>query len=96
MADGETRTIRITAYEEGEALISPKYEGAPATKRVPCMRLHLAPGIKPTVPYYWDITSTTLIAGLRSLLRLPDYTEKTITIKKFGIAPKARFSLEWV
>lgn len=93
MEDGESRTIRITRYEEGYTNIAPRYQGAPATKRINVMRVHLAPGSKPHLPDYWDITSGHLQVGLRPHLARADLSELSFTIQKFGVAPRARFSL---
>jgi len=94
LEDQETRVVKVTRYEEGTIEIHPRYPGAPASKTVRVLRLHLAPGIKTTLPGYWDITSKHLIAALLPILQAPGLQEKTFTVQKFGVAPSARFSLE--
>ena len=94
MEDGETRTVKVERYVEGWTYIAPRYPGAPEKKRVNVLRLHLQPGSKPTLPYYWDITSGHLAVGLRPHLARPDLADLSFTITKFGVAPRARFSLE--
>jgi len=49
---------------------------------------------KALFPDYWDISSKTLVAQLLPQLRLPGYEGKKFTITNYGIAPKARFTLE--
>lgn len=94
MEDGESRTIRVESYEEGWTNIAPRYPGAPESKRINVMRLHLMEGSKPTLPYYWDITSGHLMTGLRAHLARADLADLEFTIQKFGVAPRARFSLK--
>lgn len=91
---GETREIRITGWGEGDVLIRPRYPGAPPSKVVESIRLYLAPGVKPHLPAYWDITSKHLITALKGYLTTEGYIGKTFIITKFGEAPRARFSLE--
>jgi hypothetical protein len=94
MADGETRKIRVLRWELGWATIQPR-EAPPGTvKRVQVLRLHLPPDIKPTIPHYWDISSNHLREALMPYLQAPDYTKKLFTITKYGVAPRARFTLE--
>jgi len=92
LKDGEEITLRITDWKVGKITIIPKY--LEEEKEIPVLRVWVPPEIKRTVPYYWDITSKTLAEGLLTYLRAPDYTLKQYRIKKFGVAPKARFTLE--
>jgi len=94
MESEETRIFKVLRYEEGSVEIHPRYPGAPESKTIRIMRLHLPPGIKNTLPSYWDITSKHLIAGLLPILQAPGLQDKTFTVTKFGVAPSARFSLE--
>jgi len=94
MEDQEIRVVKFTRWEEGTIEIHPRYPGAPESKTVRVLRLHLAEGIKTTLPGYWDMTSKHLIAALLPILRAPGLEDKTFTIQKFGVAPSARFSLE--
>lgn len=93
MEDGDVRTVRVLSYEEGYTNIVPRYRGAPATKRINVLRLHLTEDSKPHLPYYWDITSGHLQVGLRPHLTRADLAELEFTIQKFGVPPRARFSL---
>jgi len=86
--------LRIQTYERGTMMISPKYAGAPETKEIEVLRVHLAPGVKVLPPPYYDITSKTLTAQLLPLLMERDYERYTYVITKYGVAPKARFTLE--
>lgn len=93
MDDAEVRTVRVVSFEEGWTYIVPRGTPSPERKRINVMRLHLAEGVKPHLPYYWDITSGHLMVGLRPHLARADLAELTFTIQKFGVAPRARFSL---
>lgn len=93
MNDGESRTIRVLRFEEGTTTIVPRYNAARESKRVKVMRLHLTEDSKPHLPYYWDITSGHLMVGLRPHLQRDDLEDLEFTIQKFGVAPRARFSL---
>jgi len=94
MENEETRVFKVASYEEGSVTIHPRYPGAPESKVIKIMRLHLPPGIKTTLPSYWDLTSKHLIAGLLPILQAPGLEDKTFSVTKYGVAPSARFSLE--
>ena len=94
LADRETVTLRMTSWERGSIVIHPRYEGAPAEKEIEALRVHLAPGVKPTPPNYWDITSKTLIAQLMPMLLERGQERYEYVVTKYGVAPKARFTLE--
>ena len=88
--------LRVTYWERGSIEIHPRYEGAPASKEVEALRLHLAPGVKPYPPSYYDVTSKTLQAQLLPLLVERGYERYTFVVTKYGVAPRARFTLEAV
>lgn len=93
MQDGETRVIRVERWELGYVDIQPR-EAPPGTlKRIQVLRLHLPPDVKPTLPHYWDISSNHLREALLPYLRAPDFQKREFTITKYGVAPRARFSL---
>lgn len=94
LEDGESRTIRVESYREGQAHIEPRYPGAPRKKIIPIMRLQLQPGFKPHVPNYWDISSKHLQVALRPYLNRQDLKDLEFVITKFGVPPRARYSLE--
>lgn len=93
MADGQTITLTITRWEEGEATIHPRYPGAPTESVINVLRVHVPPDVKATVPLYWDITSKTLIAGLKSYLGRPGWKKRKYTITAIGVRPTKRFTL---
>ena len=93
LADGATITLMIISWEEGKLLIHPKYPGAPEEQIINVLRLHLKPGIKTTVPYYWDVTSKTLIAGMKPYLTKPGFDKLKYTITAHGVRPTKRFTL---
>jgi len=90
-ADGELVT-RVVLMEEGRAFIKPGR--APAGVEVAVIRLHVPIPDKHTAPYYWDVTATTLHPSLRAQLPGAIAEQRWIRIRKFGVAPRARFSLE--
>ena len=92
LGDGETLTTRITAWEEGEVEIHPAYK--PEGKLVAALRMHVPKEDKEFFPYYWDVTSTTLVAQLKPWLEEPGFERRTYKITKHGVAPRARFTLE--
>ena len=94
LADGQSITLKITSWEEGWTVIHPKYPGAPESQRINVLRVHVPPPYKETVPDYWDITATRLIAGMKPYLTRPGFETLTFTITKHGIRPTARFTLK--
>ena len=93
LRDGETIRLRVVNFEFGEAVIHPRYAGAPAEKRIPVLRLYVPPEYKPRGPPYWDVTSKTLQAQLKPLLAELKASGKEFTITAFGAAPSKRFSV---
>jgi len=94
LRDRESVRLRIVSYEQGSITIHPRYEGAPPEKEIPVLRVHLAPGVKAFPPNYYDITSKTLIAQLLPLLYERGFENYEYVITKYGVAPRARFTLE--
>ena len=94
LEDGGVARLKIVSYERGTMIIHPKWVGAPSELEIPALRAHLAPGVKPYPPMYWDITSKTLTAQLLPLLAAAGFEDYEYVITKHGIAPKARFTLE--
>jgi len=93
LGDREHVVLRIVSSELGSMVIHPKWPGAPSEKRIPVLRVHLAEGVKPYPPMYFDITSKTLIAQLQPFLLERDFERYDFTITKFGVPPRARFTL---
>jgi hypothetical protein len=94
MADGQSMTLRITAFKLGEVEIHPKYPGAPTSKIVRALRVWIPHEIRPEGMPYLDITSQTLIAQLEPELRDPNFMSKTFKLTAVGVAPKKRYILE--
>jgi len=94
LADRGSVSLKIVSYERGTMLIHPTYSGAPTEKEIVALRLHLAPGVKPYPPMYYDITSTTLQAQLLPLLYEREFERYEYVITKYGVAPRARFTVE--
>lgn len=94
LADGQSIALKISSWRTGSGVIHPKYPGAPTSQRVRILRIQVPPEYKATVPYYYDITSKTLIAGLMPYLERPGFEERVFTVTKIGIRPTARFTLK--
>ena len=92
MTDGQEITLRPRKWELGKALIEPRDGQAP--KVIHVLRIHVDEQFKPTLPQYWDLTAKHLVAGLYPYLTRPGWQRKTFTIKKLGVAPRARFTLK--
>ena len=91
LEDEETRTTRILRWERGEVEIHPAYK--PEGKFIVAMRIHVPEADKDYFPFYWDVTSQTLVAQLLPYLEAPGYERRTYIITKHGVAPRARFTL---
>jgi len=94
LADRQSVTLRIINWEHGMETIHPRYPGAPAEKDIEVLRLHLAPGVKATPPMYYDLTAKTLIAQMLPLLERRGFENYLYVITKYGVPPKARFTVE--
>jgi len=92
LTDGEVRQLRITNYQVGNVTIRPPW--LPGGKVVRALRVHVPHESKTFFPYYWDITGKTLVAQMVPYLEAGGYQNKVFTITKYGVAPKARFTLE--
>ena len=90
----KTVDLHIVNFERGQVVIHPEYR--PEEKIVDALRLHLAPGTKAVGLPYYDVTSKTLQAQLLGYLERPGYDRYVYRITKYGIPPRARFSLEVV
>lgn len=89
-------TLYVTSWERGSMIIHPKYPGAPPEKEIPVLRTHVTTETKPYPPPYYDITSKTLQAQLLPMLAAGDFRDYAYVVTKFGIAPRARFTVERV
>jgi len=94
LADGQDVTLAITRWELGRMLIKPRYPGAPASKEIQALRLHVPAGRKLLGPPFWDVTSQTLIAQLKPHLDDLARTGRAFRITAHGQAPRKRFTLE--
>ena len=92
LGDGDTLTTRVLKWQVGEVEIHPAYK--PEGKMIMALRIEVPEEDKEFFPYYWDITSQTLLAQLVPHLEQPGFERKTFRITKHGVAPRARFSLE--
>lgn len=94
LEDGQTYEMKFIKFEEGEALIHPAYK--PQGKWIKVLRVWVTKDVKEFFPYYWDITSSTLVAQLLPMFAVSGANERSYLITKHGVAPKARFSVEVV
>ena len=92
LEDGETLTTKVENWEIGEVMIHPTYK--PEGKLIVALRIHVPKESKDYFPYYWDVTSQTLVAQMVPYLRRDDFKTRTYTVTKHGVAPRARFTLE--
>lgn len=90
-AEGEAQTMRITSWEYG--LMQIKTSEVPVGKEVKALRIYVSPESKPVGVNWWDITSQLLIAQLMPYLELPGFETHVYTITKYGVKPKARYTL---
>jgi hypothetical protein len=91
MKDGETQTMQIRRYEKGTMKIvtAEKPEG----KTIPVLRVWCVKETKQIGAPYWDITSQTLIAQMMPYLEAGEYENRKFAVTKYGVAPRARFTL---
>ncbi|MBF6606967.1 MAG: hypothetical protein IVW53_15475, partial [Chloroflexi bacterium] len=75
---GEARSMTIVSAQLGEMTIKPA--SAPAGKVIKALRVNVEHADKPTFPYYWDITSQTLIAQLAPQVTFSGYRPRRFTI----------------
>jgi hypothetical protein len=92
LGDGGKLVTPILKWEVGVMTINRRSDGV--KKEVQVLRIFIPHEVKPIFPDYYDLTSTTLVAQLLPHLQKPDYMNYIFTITKFGVAPRARFTLE--
>ena len=92
LEDRGTLETRILNWSVGEVEIHPGYQ--PEGKWITALRVWVPREHKEFFPWYWDITSQTLLAQLLPYLEQPGFDTKMFRITKHGVAPRARFTLE--
>ena len=92
LGDGSSMSTHVVGWELGTMDLVPRDGRAPKT--VKTLRLHVPAADKTHYPPYWDLTAQTLIAQLLPRLDSIVKDKKTLTIKKSGSGPGARFSTE--
>ena len=93
LGDGASESFVPVKYERGTMEIRPRYRGAPETKEIPVLRIHVRTEDKAFFPHYWDVTSKTAAAQLLPMLMDPRARDYMITVTKHGVAPRARFTV---
>mgnify|MGYP001578388062 FL=1 len=91
LADGASLRIHVERWEEGTSPVTPR-DGRPA-KVVRALRLHVPRADKAMFPWYWDLTSQTLIAQLLPMLPGIRDGKRLVVITKRGTGPSARFAV---
>jgi len=87
-------SLKIMTWERGTMIIHPNRGEGPTEKEIEVLRVHLAVGVKDYPPMYYDITSKTLMAQMLPMFYERGYENYTYVITKYGVAPRARFTLE--
>ena len=88
--------FKVVNYEIGMITIHPRWAGAPPSKQVLAVRLHVDPSTKPYYPHYWDITPSRLVHQLSSLLVQGVPPGMWLRIERDIPGPKAHFAVSWV
>jgi len=88
--------FKVVDYEIGKATIHPRWPGAPPSKEVLAVRLHVDPKTKPYFPHYWDITPSRLVYQLAGMLTQKIPENMWLRIHRDIPGPKAHFSVGWV
>lgn len=94
LGDGETRELVVTGYALGSTTITPRDRMIPKT--VDVVRLIVDRQSKSLFPYYYDLTASTLTAQVRPKLETITTWPRVVRIAKYGVAPRARYSVEWL
>ena len=80
LADGQSVKFHVESFEAGTMTIHPTYPGAPESKTVDGLRVHVPKADKEYLPHFYDVTGGHLVAGLRPLLPMLIETGKAVTI----------------
>jgi len=88
--------FKIQDYEIGKVVIHPRWAGAPPSKEVIAVRLHVDPSTKPYYPHYWDITPSRLVHQLAGMLIAKIPEGMWLRIHRDIPGPRAHFSVGWV
>lgn len=91
LVDGASYEIVPVKWELGWTHIRPRDGREP--RDVHCLRLHVDPATKGTIPAYWDITSKHLVSELLGYLQAHPPGSYKFSITKHGRGPTARFTL---
>jgi len=88
--------FKIVDFEIGRISIKPRWPGAPPTKEIIAIRLHVDPATKPYFPQYWDITPSRLVHQLAAMLVQGVPKNMWLKIHRDIPGPRAHFSVQWV
>jgi hypothetical protein len=80
------------SFEVGETTI--KTAEAQDGKIVGVLRVQVDRATKPHAPYYWDVTSKTLLPELRSILPGAISGKRRVTVRAIGYGVETRFAVE--
>jgi len=88
--------LKPVDWELGKITITPRWPGAPPSKVVECVRIHVDPKTKKYFPYYWDITPRRLVHQLAPMLAQGIPEGMWLKIHRDIPGPKAHFEVAWV
>ena len=98
LADGESVTFHVERWEAGDMTIHPTWPGAPETKVVEGLRVHVPMKDKEWLPSFWDLTAGHLVAAMKPLLPGLVESGKAVTITAGLMRPgdqaSKRFKIE--
>jgi len=88
---GRGLLFTILAYQEGQAIISPKTSGEAI--EIPVTRIYIQRLDRPSPARYYDISSRQVQAQLWGYLSTRAYVGRTFTVDAHGYKPSKQFSL---
>ncbi len=94
LEDRQSVELRVIRAEVGETTIHPRYAGAPESKVVTVLRLHVPREAKPAGVPYWDLTAGSAVAQAQPFVVPTPPGGVTLRIVAFGAGPKKRYSVE--
>jgi len=92
LGDGESRELRVESFEVGDMTITPRDGRGP--KSIVVVRVHLPREDKPLFPHYFDLTAGTLTPQVIAILEARRSFPARLVLTKYGVAPRARFTVQ--
>lgn len=91
--DGQTIHLQVVKWGKGTTTIVT--DEAPGGKEIPVMRVWVVEGTKEWFPPWWDITSKRVMPQLEGIFKFITGPPWHVSITKFGVKPRARFTVHW-